>query len=181
MNYLIRYIVFSLLLPVALACAHRKMISSNYTATAPRLYFYADSLLIETDTTALMPLLRQYYSAGRVHTMQSELIYRIQHSPSDSVWMDGLSMNLYLDEKRNAFECAVINHNEVISLVKNKKTAWYLRNSHRVVHKIMIQRSGSKRKNHIDETYFDAHTGQQLLKRNIYTRTECRPPTLKNS
>lgn len=181
MKLLIRYTVFSLLFSGALACTHRKLISSDYTAAAPRLYFYADSLLIETDTTALMPLLRQYYSAGRVQSMQAELIYRIQHSPSDSVWMDGLSMNLYLNEKRNAFECAVINHSEVISLIKNKKAALYHRNNHRVVPKLLIQRSGSKRKNYIDETYFDACTGQQLLKRNIYTRTECRPPSLKNS
>ena len=147
----------------------------NYKTTQPALYFQTDSLLIETDTVALMPLLRKYYSSSRVQQMKQELDYRIR-TQKDSIRMDGLSMDIYLDEKRRHRECATINHSEVITLIKTGKVNLYQRSHRRHIEKLRIDRSGTKHSGEIRETYVDAGNGFVLETFIVYERTDCRLP-----
>jgi hypothetical protein len=169
---IMKYLIFAITLIFFVSCTINQKIA-KYEPKTPKIYFYNKVILVETDTTSLMKLVRKNYSSalGRAERIKAELDYRINNAQSDSIMMDWLNLNLYLNESRTSYEMAVFNYGEVVQLIKIGQVKIYYKETKQAITKISVKREGSRVKRYIDEVFYDKKTKKELFRNNIYRKS----------
>lgn len=162
------HVSFLCILCALFLCCHT--VRLKYEPASPRIYFHDNKIWVETDTASLLKQVRKNYSPERANQIASELDYRIGHSRNDSILMDGRNLRLYLNENRTSYEGGVLNHDELRHLLKTGTVKIYDINSKRMIGNLSVKKVGSRRKNNIDEVYYDKETGQEIIRVRIYTK-----------
>ncbi|WMJ75396.1 hypothetical protein RCC89_19855 [Cytophagaceae bacterium ABcell3] len=137
------------------------------------LIFETEKHLIKTDTNSFYDLVRKNYRETRILEIKNEINYRSKKSDDGNVKMDGINLNLYLDEKRLSYEASCLRYNEIYKLIENNKAQIIYKNDLKEVSKIKIKKKGSKSKGEILKIYYDKRNKEVILKRVIY-RIVCR-------
>ena len=137
--HIIKFLVIFILYSPSLYCQTIKL---KYEPVYPKLYFQNDIILVETDTTSFMEVVRKKYSKfqGRPEMIKTELDYQINNAQSDSVVFKGFGFIVYLDEKRNSWDNLTPTGILTVELIKMGLVKIYYKDNKQEIREIFIKK-----------------------------------------